>query len=213
MRSHRREPPPLDQRLVHETELAVTQVADSAVRHPRGLGRRSRREVAPFDQADLEPSAGGVERDSRPGDAAAHDDHVESTRTRAAPSCARAFGARTPLRLRLGPVVADADVHRERRIERIRAAHLLAHERRAPWTTSASGTSSSSSSCTCSTSRAPRPSARSRSWMRTIATLMMSAFEPCITKLTASRSPSERVCRLDARISGTGRRRPSSDVT
>ena len=32
--------------------------------------------------------------------------------------------------------------------------------------------------------------------MRIIATLMMSAFEPCMTKLTASRSPSERVCRL-----------------
>ena len=30
--------------------------------------------------------------------------------------------------------------------------------------------------------------------MRIIATLMMSAFEPCMTKLTASRSPSERVC-------------------
>ena len=56
---------------------------------------------------------------------------------------------------------------------------------------SVSGTSSSSSSCTCSTSRARRPSARSRSWMRIIATLMMSAFEPCMTKLTASRSPSD----------------------
>jgi hypothetical protein len=31
--------------------------------------------------------------------------------------------------------------------------------------------------------------------------------------LTASRSPSDRVARFDARISGTGRRRPSSDVT
>ena len=29
-----------------------------------------------------------------------------------------------------------------------------------------------------------------------------------MTKLTASRSPSERVCRFEARISGTGRRRP-----
>src|SRR3546814_6274480 len=42
---------------------------------------------------------------------------------------------------------------------------------------------------------AERPSLRSRRWIATIATLMMSAFEPCMTKLTASRSPSERVCR------------------
>ena len=48
---------------------------------------------------------------------------------------------------------------------------------------------------------------------RIIATLMMSAFEPCMTKLTAIRSPKPRVWRFEARISGTGRRRPSSDVT
>jgi hypothetical protein len=48
--------------------------------------------------------------------------------------------------------------------------------------------------------------------MATIATLMMSAFEPCITKLTARRSPSDFVWRFDARSSGTGRRRPSNDV-
>ena len=35
------------------------------------------------------------------------------------------------------------------------------------------------------------------------------AFEPCMTKLTARRSPSERVCRFPARSSCTGRRRPS----
>ena len=31
-------------------------------------------------------------------------------------------------RLRLGPVVAEADVHGQRRIERVGAYHLLAHE-------------------------------------------------------------------------------------
>ena len=41
---------------------------------------------------------------------------------------------------------------------------------------------------------------------------MMSAFDPCMTKLTATRSPKPRVCRFDARSSGTGRRRPSSVV-
>jgi hypothetical protein len=42
--------------------------------------------------------------------------------------------------------------------------------------------------------------------MFTIATLMMSACEPCMIEFTARRSPSERVCRFEARISGTGRR-------
>ena len=63
--------------------------------------------------------------------------------------------------------------------------------------TSVSGTSSRSSSCTWRTSRAPRPSSRRRRWIATIATLMMSAFEPCMTKLTASRSPSARVWRFE----------------
>ena len=61
--------------------------------------------------------------------------------------------------------------------------------------------------------RALLPSARRRSWARIIATLMTSAAVPCITVLTASRSPSERVWRFDARSSGIGRRRPSSVVT
>ena len=49
----------------------------------------------------------------------------------------------------------------------------------------------------------------SQPWIATIATLMMSAFEPCMQKLTAARSPKPRVCRFEARSSGTGRRRPS----
>ena len=48
--------------------------------------------------------------------------------------------------------------------------------------------------------------------MRIIATLMMSAFEPCMTKLTATRSPKPRVWRLEALISGTGRRRPVPEI-
>src|SRR5256885_11003781 len=38
---------------------------------------------------------------------------------------------------------------------------------------------------------------RRRRWMAIIVFLMMSAFEPCMTKFTARRSPSERVARLD----------------
>jgi len=67
--------------------------------------------------------------------------------------------------------------------------------------------------CRRRTSRAERHSASSRSWIATIARLITSAAVPCMTELTASRSPSERVCRFDARISGTGRRRPKSVVT
>ena len=100
---------------------------------------------------------------------------------------------------------------RRRRRRRRRAAGRAGRRRTSPARTSSltalvsvSGASSSSSSCTWSTSRAPRPSARSRSWIRIIATLMMSAAVPCMTELTASRSPSARVCRLRTRISGTG---------
>ena len=49
---------------------------------------------------------------------------------------------------------------------------------------------------------------RSRRWMETIAALITSAAVPCMTKLTASRSPNPRVWRFRAFSSGTGRRRP-----
>ena len=58
-----------------------------------------------------------------------------------------------------------------------------------------------------------RPAAASASWQRTIATLMMSAAVPWMIVLTASRSPSLRVCQLRARISGIWRRRPNSVET
>ena len=58
-----------------------------------------------------------------------------------------------------------------------------------------------------------RPAAASESWQRTIATLMMSAAVPWMIVLTASRSPSLRVCQLRARISGICRRRPNSVET
>ena len=45
-----------------------------------------------------------------------------------------------------------------------------------------------------------------------MAALMTSAAVPCMTKLTASRSPKPRVWRFDAFSSGTGRRRPKSVV-
>ena len=53
---------------------------------------------------------------------------------------------------------------------------------------------------------------RSRRWMETIAALITSAAVPCMTKLTASRSPNPRVCRFRAFSSAPGRRRPKSVV-
>src|SRR5215207_4005792 len=75
------------------------------------------------------------------------------------------------------------------------------------------GPSNSSSSWICRMVRVLRPASRSATWARTIATLMMSAAVPWITELTASRSPSLRVCQLRARISGIWRRRPNSVLT
>src|SRR6478672_12964873 len=93
------------------------------------------------------------------------------------------------------------------------APHISARTSSFTFETSTSGTSSRSSSCTWRTSRALLPSSPSLRAIRIIAILMMSAFEPCMTKLTATRSPKPRVWRFDARSSGTGRRRPSNEVT
>ena len=101
------------------------------------------------------------------------------------------------------PVVADADVDRQRRVEVVGTAHLGPHEL-AHLRDLGLGDLEQNSSCTWSTRRAPLPSSRSRCAMRIIAILMTSAFEPCMTKLTAMRSPNPRVCRFDARISGHG---------
>ena len=179
-------------RAAHAQQLGADRLGAAGLRHVERLERHGAGER---DPRRGRAAAGGHER-RRGHDAQASDDES-----------GRPFNS--------SPRPSSRRCRRRRRAAgrgRRRRTSPRARARRRP-STSASGTSSRSSSCTCSTSRAPRPSARSRSWMRIIATLMMSAFEPCMTKFTASRSPSERVARFDARISGTGRRRPSSDVT
>ena len=118
-----------------------------------------------------------------------------------APGCSSSWPRASRRRRRCRPPAAGR-AGRRRPSPRARAARTAV--------VSTSGTSSSSSSWICSTRRAARPSSASRRWMRTIASLMMSAAEPWITVLTARRSPSERTFQLCARSSGIGRRRPSS---
>ena len=109
---------------------------------------------------------------------------------------------------------------RRRRRRRRRAAGRAGRRRTSPRARAPGRRSPRSPAPRAGARRAPgaraaraAPPSRSRSWIRIIATLIMSAAVPCMTELTASRSPSERVCRFIARISGTGRRRPSSVVT
>ena len=65
------------QRLVHEPELALVEVAQAAVDELRAPAAGARREVVALDERGAQAPAGRVERDTRPGDAAADDEHVE----------------------------------------------------------------------------------------------------------------------------------------
>src|SRR6266581_1633346 len=64
----------LGQRLVHEPDLALLEVAQPAVHE---LGRCARRKVALLDERDAQAAGGGVESDARAGDASADDHDVE----------------------------------------------------------------------------------------------------------------------------------------
>jgi hypothetical protein len=67
----------LAQRLVHEADLALLQVAQAAVDQLGGLGGGARGEVVALDQGGLQAPGGGVEGHAAPGDAAADDEDVE----------------------------------------------------------------------------------------------------------------------------------------
>jgi hypothetical protein len=83
----RREPggeqPPLAQRLVHQPELQLLQVAQAAVDQLRRPAGRAGGDVARLDQRHGQPARRGVERGTGPGDAATDDDHVEPLRAQA----------------------------------------------------------------------------------------------------------------------------------
>ena len=67
----------LVQRLVHQPDLALLEVAEAAVGQLRRLGRRARGQVALVDQRHAQASARRVERHAGAGDAGADDQHVE----------------------------------------------------------------------------------------------------------------------------------------
>ena len=68
----------LEQRLAHQPEVEVLEVAQAAVDELRRAARRARGEVGLLDQGDAVAARGGVERHARAGDPAAHDDEVEA---------------------------------------------------------------------------------------------------------------------------------------
>ena len=67
----------LAERLVHEADVAVLQVAQAAVDELRALRRRAAGEVVPLDERGAQPAAGGIEGHPGAGDAAADHEHVE----------------------------------------------------------------------------------------------------------------------------------------
>jgi hypothetical protein len=70
--------PTLAQRIAHEGDVALGQVADPAVDQFRGSAAGARREVRPLHQAHAVPAAGGAECHAGPGDAAADDEHIDA---------------------------------------------------------------------------------------------------------------------------------------
>ena len=72
------QPLALVQRLVHETHVALLQVAQAAVHQLRALRGRPAGEVGGLDERRPQAARGGVEGDAGTGDAAADDEHVEA---------------------------------------------------------------------------------------------------------------------------------------
>jgi hypothetical protein len=67
----------LEQRLAHQAEVEVLQVAQAAVDQLGGTARGAGGEVGALDQGHAVAARGGVERDAGPGDATADDGEVE----------------------------------------------------------------------------------------------------------------------------------------
>ena len=80
----------LGERLVHQLELVVLEVAQPAVDQLGGGGGGGRRQVGALDQQRGQPAAGGVARDAGAVDAAANDEHVAGLRMRSGVGTIRA---------------------------------------------------------------------------------------------------------------------------
>src|SRR5262249_51509528 len=70
------------QRLAHQVELVLLEVAQPAVDQLRAASAGGPREVALFDEQDREAAAGRIARDARAVDPPAHDQEVEPGRLR-----------------------------------------------------------------------------------------------------------------------------------
>ena len=77
VRRHPQQDLALGQRLAHEAEPAVLEIAQAAVDELGGGGRGAGGEIVLLDQEDAQAAAGGVAGDARAVDAAADDGEVE----------------------------------------------------------------------------------------------------------------------------------------
>ena len=71
--------PPLVQRLIDEPEIAMLEIAQTAMDQLRRFTAGAGSEVALVDQGDAKAAQDGVERHAGAGDAAAQDEQVEGS--------------------------------------------------------------------------------------------------------------------------------------
>ena len=74
--SHAEQDLPLRQRLFHQPEFVMFEVAQAAVDQLAGVGRGGRGEIARLEQRHLQPPPRRICRDADPVDAAADDDQI-----------------------------------------------------------------------------------------------------------------------------------------
>jgi hypothetical protein len=70
----------LAQRLAHQAELVIFQIAQATMDQLGAGGRGGAGEIVLLDHQDLEPAAGGVARNADAVDAAANDQEIEAVR-------------------------------------------------------------------------------------------------------------------------------------
>jgi len=91
----------LEQRLAHQTQIEVLQIAQTSVYELAGAAGGARREVGSLDERDAVAATRGVQRDPGAGDAAADDEYVEVLMSEDldCPACA---GSRLAVSQRIG---------------------------------------------------------------------------------------------------------------
>ena len=101
----------LVQRLAHQPELELLEVAQPAVEHLRRAARGAGGEVARLDERHLQPAGRGVERGAGADHAAADDDDVELLAAEPLPGLCALLGAEQglPVARRRGDRVAHAE--------------------------------------------------------------------------------------------------------